>query len=337
MSDGAAASQNRARMRKSMVSTLGLLLATGGLSLAPPAAHADGERMKDVKRACAAGEVDKGVRLLADLYAETNDPTAIYNQARCYQQNARPELAASRFREYLRKAGNISAAERAEVDAFIREADAEAARRAAYPASATPAYPAPGAYPAAPAYPTAPAYPAGGAPRYPAAGAPGYPGANAAGYPPGYVYPAGYAPAATPAPVTLAGKPEAPVRRRKGLLIAGSITLGASYLVTVLTGVGVMNHDPLKNPDLKCTECDTVGKLYLLPVLGPWLAVPIDKDLRAASVLLGIGQGVGLTLAIIGYSSFSKSKPQAVAGLSQLRLGFAPTGGGGLGAVQGRF
>jgi hypothetical protein len=304
-------------------------------------AQAQGDRMKEVKRACAAGEVDRGVRLLADLYAETNDPTAIYNQARCYQQNARPELAASRFREYLRKAGQLPAAERAEVEAFIREADAEAARGAAAP----PAYPA-----APPTYPAAPSgYPAAPAPGYPAATPGNYAGPPAAtpaatGYPP--AYPPGAYPASPVAPMTVAGKTE-PVRRKKGLLIAGSITLGVSYLLSAAAGAGLMSDDyQANNADNSCTSrdnCKKVGRLFLIPVLGPWLATPAaGSDLKGGAAFLGLCQAVGLTLTIVGYRSYANSKPKldgvsSLTGLHDMQLSFAPTAGGGLGLLRAQF
>jgi hypothetical protein len=117
------------------------LVATLSLLLASPAVRAEGRakpdtRMTEVKRACVAGEVDKGVALLAELYAQTNDPTAIYNQGRCYQQNARPEQAVMKFQEYLRKAKDVTPEERAEVERFISElkADIERAKPAPTPA-----------------------------------------------------------------------------------------------------------------------------------------------------------------------------------------------------------
>jgi tetratricopeptide (TPR) repeat protein len=56
------------------------------------------------KKACAVGDYQKGIDILADLLIETNDPTYIYNQGRCYQQNGHFVEALNRFHEYLRKA-----------------------------------------------------------------------------------------------------------------------------------------------------------------------------------------------------------------------------------------
>lgn len=60
-------------------------------------------RIGEARTACIAGDYPKGVRLLAELYTATDDPIWIFNQGRCYQQNAEPALALSRFKEFLRK------------------------------------------------------------------------------------------------------------------------------------------------------------------------------------------------------------------------------------------
>lgn len=96
--------------------------------LAAPAARAQqaDSREVDAKKACLGGHPDRGIELLADLYAETNDPTYIYNQGRCFEQNGRGGEAVTRFREYLRKATGIGADERAQVQARIDAIEAEA-------------------------------------------------------------------------------------------------------------------------------------------------------------------------------------------------------------------
>jgi len=60
-------------------------------------------RIDESRTACMAGEVQKGIRLLAELYTASEDPIWIFNQGRCYQQNAQPTLALSRFQEFLRQ------------------------------------------------------------------------------------------------------------------------------------------------------------------------------------------------------------------------------------------
>jgi hypothetical protein len=61
------------------------------------------QKERAAKKACLNRDPDKGVELLTDLYVDTNDPTYIFNQGRCYEQNDRCQDAIVRFREYLRK------------------------------------------------------------------------------------------------------------------------------------------------------------------------------------------------------------------------------------------
>jgi hypothetical protein len=83
------------------------------------------------KKACLNGEPAKGVELLTDLYVDSNDPTYIYNQGRCYEQNNRPEEAIVRFREYLRKTVGGNESDRADVQRHIVDCESLLAKRAA--------------------------------------------------------------------------------------------------------------------------------------------------------------------------------------------------------------
>ena len=96
-------------------------------------------RETEAKKACLANRPDRGIELLAELYAETNDATYIYNQGRCYQQNGRSADAVIRFREYLRKAAGITAGEKVEVERSIAELEEQQRKaQAAAAASAAP-------------------------------------------------------------------------------------------------------------------------------------------------------------------------------------------------------
>jgi hypothetical protein len=81
-------------------------------------------RQRVAKRACLNGETDRGIKLLTDLYVDTNDPTYIFNQGRCYEQGSFYREAIERFREYLRKAKRAPDAERAEVNKHIADCQA---------------------------------------------------------------------------------------------------------------------------------------------------------------------------------------------------------------------
>jgi hypothetical protein len=89
------------------------------------AAQSSDKRAFEAKRACASGDSQRGIELLADYYAETGDTTAIFNQGRCYQQNDLPEKALSRFREYLRVARNVPENRRQDAEGYIKDLEAE--------------------------------------------------------------------------------------------------------------------------------------------------------------------------------------------------------------------
>ena len=99
------------------------------------------------KKACATGDFRKGVEILADLYVRTDDTTYIYNQGRCYEQNHQWVSAIDRFREYLRKAKDLSAGLKAEVEKHIADCklfmEEEASRAAPPPPPPQPNAPVP--------------------------------------------------------------------------------------------------------------------------------------------------------------------------------------------------
>jgi len=76
------------------------------------------------KKACLTGETAKGVAILADLYIDTDDPTYLYNQGRCFEQNSLYKEAIAKFREYLRKARRANPTDRADAERHIAECKA---------------------------------------------------------------------------------------------------------------------------------------------------------------------------------------------------------------------
>jgi tetratricopeptide (TPR) repeat protein len=92
--------------------------------------HGESKDAKEraAKKACLNGEAAKGVALLTDLYVDTNDPTYIFNQGRCYEQNNRCEEAIVRFREYLRKTPNGAEHDRANAATHIADCEALVAK-----------------------------------------------------------------------------------------------------------------------------------------------------------------------------------------------------------------
>jgi hypothetical protein len=107
-----------------------------------PATAGQDAQAREARTACLAGDYNKGVTILSELFVSTREPTHIYNQGRCFEQNARFREAISRFQEYLRIAKDVPADARAEAEKHIADCKALMAQESA--ASATnPAAPVP--------------------------------------------------------------------------------------------------------------------------------------------------------------------------------------------------
>jgi hypothetical protein len=96
------------------------LLCLAGVARAASTGHDDEALADRAHEACRSGRVDEGVRLLRDYLARTDDPNAVFNIARCYQQNGRREQAVAAFHEYLHRVPRLALAERAEVEGHLR-------------------------------------------------------------------------------------------------------------------------------------------------------------------------------------------------------------------------
>ncbi len=143
-----------------MVRRLSLVwLAAAAIWTSSAFARPQDPREIQARKDCLTGNYESGVALLAELFAETENANFIYNQARCYEQSARPEDAINRFREYLRVAKYISAAERSDVDQHIAECRTLQKERDKKAATATGPSPAPVSMGAINAPPPTPAVP----------------------------------------------------------------------------------------------------------------------------------------------------------------------------------
>jgi hypothetical protein len=85
------------------------------------AAQVEDPRPSQALTACASGDVQRGIALLAELYAQTRNPAFVFNQGRCYQQNGQREPAAQRFREYLRVGQQEPLVDRQRAEVYIKE------------------------------------------------------------------------------------------------------------------------------------------------------------------------------------------------------------------------
>lgn len=113
------------------------------------------------RKACAEGDFQKGVSILADIYVRSKEPTHIFNQGRCYEQNHQWVSAIDRFREYLRKATGLTPNEVKDTDNHIAECkrllEEEESRNAPPPAPPPAPYPPPQPVPSPePLQPTSP-------------------------------------------------------------------------------------------------------------------------------------------------------------------------------------
>jgi hypothetical protein len=147
MGERRARTQSRPLVRSAVIAALATVAGSA------PARAQEDPRPREAKAACAAGDVQRGIALLADLYAETNDMAWVFNQGRCYQQNGQLESAINRFREYLRRPARTTPEMRDEAEAFIVELEAQlrdrpADRARAGGGSGTPTTDAAGASPA---------------------------------------------------------------------------------------------------------------------------------------------------------------------------------------------
>lgn len=161
---------------------LGFLITLPLILLTAPHVHAAGTEAKEraARKACLSGDYAKGVEILSDLFIDTKDPNYIFNQARCFEQNSRCEEAVSRFREFLRKAPNISADDKADTEKHIADCQALLGTKesTAPKAEAAPPAPAPAAPIVAPSPPPAVMPPAATAPEQVAAADNAAPAAN---------------------------------------------------------------------------------------------------------------------------------------------------------------
>jgi tetratricopeptide (TPR) repeat protein len=118
--DGGAVSYKRAKKAVIMNWQNYFLLIIPCLLLSP-LVHAEGTASKEraAKKACLSGDYQKGVAILSDLYVNTDDPTHVFNQGRCFEQNRRYDDAIGRFEEYLRVAKKASKSDREDAEKHI--------------------------------------------------------------------------------------------------------------------------------------------------------------------------------------------------------------------------
>jgi len=114
---------------------LALLLASAGIARADDSSGGEDKRPNTALAACASGDVNKGIAILGELYAETRNPAYVFNQGRCYQKNNKLDEARGAFTEYLRIGTSEPPEDLQRAQGFIKEIDDALARqRASQPA-----------------------------------------------------------------------------------------------------------------------------------------------------------------------------------------------------------
>jgi tetratricopeptide (TPR) repeat protein len=154
-----------------------------GLGLGATTAHAGpgkDPREQTARAFFAVGKYREAIDVFAQMYAEKPHANYIFNIGRCYQNLPDPDKAIASFRDYLRRAPKLSAAERQEIDGYIREMEELKKQRGAaasalgdlVPKDEPVKEPAKPAAAPAPAAPVAAAAPAAAPAEAPAAAAP---------------------------------------------------------------------------------------------------------------------------------------------------------------------
>jgi hypothetical protein len=124
---------------KSRVRHLATFFLLAGLFATSPARAASREaRERMARTACLAGDYSKGATILSQLFVETKDANYIFNQARCFEQNAHCQEAISRFEEYLRVSKRLTDEEKAETQKHISDCQLSLAKQSGQPATAAP-------------------------------------------------------------------------------------------------------------------------------------------------------------------------------------------------------
>jgi tetratricopeptide (TPR) repeat protein len=122
------------------VRVLGVTVVLLALAFSVPA-RAAGEEGAELKARThfAAGEYKEALEIYARLYAETMHPTYLRNIARCHQNLGNADKAISSFREYLRKAHDLTPDQRKEIEGYIAEMEQLKQSRAGAAADRRPA------------------------------------------------------------------------------------------------------------------------------------------------------------------------------------------------------
>jgi hypothetical protein len=123
-------------------------------------------------------------------------------------------------------------------------------------------------------------------------------------------------------------------RIRKGLVIAGAVTFGASWLATAAYGSYLINDRDPRYWERDNDEGARPEAVLYVPLVGPWIAlgtVENDRRERAAFIAGGVVQAGGLAMLIAGVAA----KQTVLVKTGDTEVGILPSVGGpnGTGAM----
>ena len=302
-----------------VVSALANLSAAQAQNKPAPAPSSVSERQARADAAAKAflvGRYEEALAIYADLYVQSNGrPEYLRNIGRCQQKLRLHAAAIETFRDYLRRMKPISAAEKREVEGFIKELETSKLNAEQGSGQAPPEQqPPPGtAQPPAAEPPTAGPPPAP-TPEVPPGQAEPPPNPWAAPPQPGYGQAPGYQPAPTyaPPPAWQPPPPQRPAPRPRtgsGLKTAGLI-VGIAGVAAIAAGVGYWalarsTYDAAKADGCPngSSECDTQADAVQSS----------NAASKALYVVGGVATALGVTLLIMAPRPES---PTTTAGLA---------------------
>jgi hypothetical protein len=109
------------KQRIARAGVLAVALVLTHFLLAPPAQAAEDSREVQGRKLYAKGDYQGALEIYATLFAERAEPIYLRNIGRCNQKLRRPEQAIDAFNDYLRRGRKITAAEREEIQGYIKE------------------------------------------------------------------------------------------------------------------------------------------------------------------------------------------------------------------------
>ena len=253
-------------------------------------------------KAFVVGRYEEALAIYADLYVQSNGrPEYLRNIGRCQQKLRLYAAAIETFRDYLRRMKPISAAEKREVEGFIKELETSKLNAEKGGGQAPPEQQAPpgAAQPPAAEPPTAGPPPAP-TPEVPPGQAAPPPNPWATPPQPGYGEAPGYQPAPTyaPAPVWQQPPPQppAPRPRKSSALKTVGLIVGIAGVAALAAGVGYWALARSTYDDAKAdgcpngsSDCDTQADTVQSS----------NSASKALYVVGGVATALGVTLLIV--------------------------------------